>query len=519
VTAVDDFIKAEPKRDGKGRYLIKGRPYTRATTFAGVLDDRHNLELWQQRMVATGLVARPDLLAAAAADFDDKNRLNQICEDAIEAAKGKAKANLGTALHTMTERVDRGENFVAPAPWDKDIAAYREGLAAAGLRVLPGFIEGIVVNHKLDVAGTFDRIVGMDGRPLPKISDLKTGSVDHSWLSIAIQQAIYANAEELYDPGTDTTSPMPEVDKETSLIIHLPAGEATCTIYELDIAAGWEAAQVAIDVRKWRSHRKFAVPFTSPTAERLRWLAGRAQKLKADFPQAFADLAASWPFGCPTFKAGGHTDDDLTRIALAISAVESKHSVPFGDPDPLTEKPAQHVIDQLHARMRDLPADLLEQLRTDWDGMPGVGSPRFTVGHVPEIEKLIEAAEALHTERHREVITMLSLAYEGAEHRDAVVRACGSDGERWTETHLAILGAFTYIGVVTFENGVAVIPDAENLLVKTCGTKRDALAAAKDLAETHGLAKPKSVADAALNPALVALVVAKANDNQGAPTT
>jgi hypothetical protein len=35
------------------------------------------------------------------------------------------------------------------------------------------------------------------------------------------------------------------------LLIHLPAGQAKCDIYELDIQAGWEAVQLALNVRQW----------------------------------------------------------------------------------------------------------------------------------------------------------------------------------------------------------------------------------------------------------------------------
>jgi len=83
--------------------------YTRCTTFVSVLEDRYNLEKWLQRMVATGLAQRPDLVLAAAAAQDNKSKLNGLCDDAIEAAKGKAAATTGTALHTLTEMLDRGQ--------------------------------------------------------------------------------------------------------------------------------------------------------------------------------------------------------------------------------------------------------------------------------------------------------------------------------------------------------------------------------------------------------------------------
>ena len=105
----------EPKRDRYGRPLIvpeggdKHVPYTRPTTIADTLDDRHNLELWMQRQVALGLVARPDLVARiATTDPTDKSTLNGICSDARDAAGSSAAANLGTAIHAAVEAVNRG---------------------------------------------------------------------------------------------------------------------------------------------------------------------------------------------------------------------------------------------------------------------------------------------------------------------------------------------------------------------------------------------------------------------------
>jgi hypothetical protein len=196
-------------------------------------------------------------------------------------------------------------------------------------------VERIVVNHELSIAGTFDRLVTVDGWPRPLIADLKTGAnLDFTWGAIAVQLACYANADHLYDQVKDRTTPMPEVDRDWALVIHLPAGKADCTLHLVDIRAGWEAAKLCAAVRDWRKRKNLAEPYTLERAEtRAAYLARRVRAL-AEFPDALADLARCWPVGVPTFKQSmDQTAEQLESIALAITTVKARHGVPFDDTD------------------------------------------------------------------------------------------------------------------------------------------------------------------------------------------
>ena len=54
---------------------------------AKALDDTSNLMAWSNRMTAMGLAQRPDLLALVqAADPDDRDELNKVCERAEAAS-------------------------------------------------------------------------------------------------------------------------------------------------------------------------------------------------------------------------------------------------------------------------------------------------------------------------------------------------------------------------------------------------------------------------------------------------
>lgn len=250
---------------------MTARSWTRATTLASTLADRYALERWGQRNVVLGIAARPDLYAlAASCTPEDKEQLGQIVDQAQEAAKARSGANLGTALHRLTERVDRGELLDVPDQWKPDIDAYCQTLADASISILPEWIERVVINPAIEAAGTLDRLIFLDGKFT--IADLKTGSVDYGMGDIAVQLAIYANSSHAWIGDPDTVPRdqwgryklphpddephvyeiLPEIDTERALVIHLPVGKGECTLHEVDIKAGREAIDLALAVRSWR---------------------------------------------------------------------------------------------------------------------------------------------------------------------------------------------------------------------------------------------------------------------------
>lgn len=255
------------ERDRWGRPLIappqplgaKAVPYTRATTVAKTLDDSSGLMLWKQRMTALGLVSRRDLLTATAAtDPADKKALNKLVEQAADAGGATAAATTGTALHSFTERLDRGLDVGhVPHEYEADLVEYQRLAKEIGWKV-----HGVEVFTVLDpykVAGTADRVLEIDGKRY--IADLKTGSsVDfhHSW---AVQFAIYARGLP-YDIENRTRLPWDVIpDQDRALVIHLPAGQGKAAAHWIDIAAGWEAFQMSMKVRTWRTRRDLLSPW------------------------------------------------------------------------------------------------------------------------------------------------------------------------------------------------------------------------------------------------------------------
>ncbi|MBY0440964.1 MAG: hypothetical protein K2Q25_02315 [Mycobacteriaceae bacterium] len=236
-----------PKGKGKNRVA-----YQRTTNFVGVLENLYNLMEWKQRKTVLGMGMRKDLvLAAAAADPTDNKLLNDIAKKACEHAGSTAAATIGTALHTLTEKLDKGNELGSfPTEYENDLKAYEE--ATRGLEWLN--IESFRVHDDWKVAGTADRIGKYPGQR-PQIIDIKTGKIDYPH-KMAMQLAMYAHSIP-YDTNTDTRSAdNPPLDLHTGIIIHLPAGQGRCDLYEIDISKGWGACQIARQVWQWRAEKQ-----------------------------------------------------------------------------------------------------------------------------------------------------------------------------------------------------------------------------------------------------------------------
>lgn len=237
--------------------------YTRVTTLAKTLEEQSALAAWKQRMTLIGASMRPDIVLSAAAHRDDKDQLNTLAEQAMEAAQAGAKATIGTAIHAITETLDLGGSPGAyPDEFKSTVDAYCE--ATEGMRFVA--VEQALVCDELQVAGTADRIIQLpDGRHV--IGDLKTGSIDYAGLSIACQLAVYAHSLG-YDTETGQRFQLPPIDQHVGIVIHLPAGDqalrGTCELYEVDLAKGWEVARRSLQTRETRRYRGWFRPFVMP---------------------------------------------------------------------------------------------------------------------------------------------------------------------------------------------------------------------------------------------------------------
>lgn len=375
----------EPKRDRWGRPLIlqpdgKRAGYTRVTTVAKTLEDEGSLANWKMRQVAVGLARRPDLLALASTAVGDKSRLDKITQQALDAAASDARANLGTALHSIVEQLGLGLPVDILPDLAGDIDAWRRTSQGLGIEAH----ETFVVNDTHQYAGTFDFVMRHPHTGALVIGDLKTGAdLSYSWRSIAVQLAAYANAEHRYHVDTDTRLPMPDIDRSVGIIVHLPAGEGRCEIHEVDLVAGHEALMQSLWTRTWRrskvsrpiellgleSDRPAQVP-PPKLDERRQWLRDRVTALAAGATGVLDELAARWPDGVPTPLSAVTADAHLDAVAAVVDRIEARLRAPFpetddpgdgGDADPEAVRAAMWAAEQVDQRTRPRLAAVIDE--------------------------------------------------------------------------------------------------------------------------------------------------------------
>ncbi|MEX1655500.1 hypothetical protein ABZ960_20325 [Streptomyces pseudovenezuelae] len=289
-------------RDGWGRPLVvpqgggKPKGHTRTTTFIDCIEDKSSLVDWLCRNVLIGASKRPDLLEKAREldpdDPADKKKLNDLAEQAKDAAGANEKSRKGTYLHDLSEYADRGEPLPKTISGQdlNDMAAYM--METSALKVVA--VEQFVIVPELSVGGTFDRLSyyegpGPDGKPISGnfITDTKTGSIEYGKLKMASQLAVYSRGK-LYDhtlfpvdandkaaikewkkqeftaeQAAEAYSPLPPVNQEWGIIVHLPQGEGVCKLYWADLKIGWALAQLALTIRQARSTKGALRPFVN----------------------------------------------------------------------------------------------------------------------------------------------------------------------------------------------------------------------------------------------------------------
>jgi len=377
-------IPDEVRRDQWGRYLVVppagGKPvgYTRATTVAKTLDAEGGLAAWMTTMAITGLMVRKGLRAQWEALIAETNgdpwynspaskaQAKALVEECKEAGGSSDRAKVGTALHAITAAVDAGKDISHLSDETAtDVAAYVAGLSQAGVVIDQRYIERTCVLDDWQVAGTFDRIAVVGG--VPMIADLKTGdNLEYSWLQIAVQMAIYNHADAIYQQGPaanghgDERLPMPEVDRNRALIMHLPAGQGRLDLYLVDTARGWEAFQHSMWTRGWRaSSSSIAAPLVPEDSlatqlqasldavgprkgepapvppsqasdpEVLRSVLQQRVDAIGAHPAARQDLMAYWPPDMPSVRQAQPAQ--FQAISAVLDGVEKRCSIPFPD--------------------------------------------------------------------------------------------------------------------------------------------------------------------------------------------
>jgi len=387
--SLSDFENDPPARDfrrANGAPMVrrlddpsKWDRYSRPSGFGTDLDDESALVWWKIDRAMEGVACDPSIAATVAANIGILEGARERRERAIQRGRGEEAADIGTALHAMTHRVEANDGFVVPPQYAPDIAAYLTEKDRAGLE--SDFIEVQLCSDQWRAAGTADRIyratrellLPSGDRVQPGqliIGDLKTGAkLSYSVPGYCIQMAIYCDSC-LYDVTTNERSPLPDgLRTDWGLIVHMPVGQATCELLWCDLELGRLGASIVQAVRAWRKRDDFLVEFQPPEADDVApimdtpmhalelstfhvdeqcepappgWdeaMATFAQdriNVIGTLPEPRAMLLRKWPAGCPTLRQGGLDTAQLTTILSLLDSIEAAFSLPFpaGDPRP-----------------------------------------------------------------------------------------------------------------------------------------------------------------------------------------
>ena len=181
---------------------------------------------------------------------------------------------IGTSLHKLTHRLDRGEELgYVPSEWANDLKAYTEKIKVEGIewvsvesfRVYDGWMDSTCdhthpLNKEYDpespcrcrgVAGTTDRIGWYKGRL--RVFDIKTGSMFNKQ-GHAMQLAMYARSTPYHIPTDERGYDPAAVDLNIGYIIELPEGQGVCNFHPMDILKGWGSCLIAKQV--WDSRKQ-----------------------------------------------------------------------------------------------------------------------------------------------------------------------------------------------------------------------------------------------------------------------
>lgn len=243
--------------------------HARASGAGDPLEEKSGLNNWKTAKALEGIAQRPELVASVLTAIPYEEHKSEyygaggLIEKAIQAGRGAWKADLGTAVHAMSERWEREPTYDPGEPYRGLLDLYGRKLDALGLKSV--LIEVPMVNDERKLSGTCDRIylttvplVAPDGTIIPSgsylIGDLKTGSsLEYSLPGYACQLAAYAGGV-CFDVEANVRKPddTPDIRQDWAIIVHLSVEEEICEFLWVDLEVGRYGLDLAESVKEWR---------------------------------------------------------------------------------------------------------------------------------------------------------------------------------------------------------------------------------------------------------------------------
>jgi hypothetical protein len=188
---------------GRGhRYVdANGAKVPGVTTFIGDGVPKPALVNWAANATADAALNRWDDLAK----LPPAARLKEL--QGARYADRDAAANRGTAVHSLAERLIKGEQVEVPDELAGHVEAYVRFLNE--FEPAPVLVEAVVMSHKHGYAGTFDLMADIAG--VRWLLDIKT-SRSGIFGETALQLAAYRYAD-TYVTASGTEKPMPPVER------------------------------------------------------------------------------------------------------------------------------------------------------------------------------------------------------------------------------------------------------------------------------------------------------------------
>lgn len=476
---------------------------------------------WAAKLTATEAVETIDQWRSL-----DKAAAIDLLKGAPDRARDKA-GDKGTITHRFLKLHAAGE-ITGDEVWDADAMSY----IAAGLAFLrdwrPRFVwqEATVFSPELGYAGTLDFIADIDGIGRV-IGDYK--SSNGIYAEVAAQLASYRFADHAVDERGERLA-IPDVTG--GIVVHLK-GDGTYDVRPvLCDESAFEVFRHSLGICAWKARNRGVIGSPLPIPEivddipepdsltaRREWLRERIRNIVAaeTAPEILAPLNVAtsealllswWPSHLGVVS--GLDDAEIDEASDICWAVEKALRLQFPATDPLDEAADQETRALLASRLRELPEDLHPFTPGD--------IKRASIRSAEVMAAQLSDAESAHQERNEHALGALRDVVEiatqplPADFPAIVARSVSRgrvtaprlfSGEEVDRLDLFVEGIVTGFLSVMFEAAEGV----EELLLAVHQSKRAALEHTKAKARVAGVMPPKSFAEIAGDPLLIALAI------------